>query len=150
MHPNEITINYDLIDSEIKEIKRLENIGERVFSTWTRDNLYAFVRTRKFSFPVLPLPLSLSLSLPSTRTHRIHPDGEERPRTTRLFSEIQRFFRASSEMIFTRINPYGLHGNRSAWLVHPLQTKSGGYRLFEPTNGPGSCLLAIARVVLYL
>lgn len=29
----------------------------------------------------------------------------------------------------------------------PPQSKSGGYRPYEPTNGPGSCLLAIARVV---
>ena len=42
--------------------------------------------------------------------------GEEGNPTNRpkLFSEIRRFFRASSEMIFARINPYGRHGNRLA------------------------------------
>lgn len=55
----------------------------------------------------------------------------------KLFSEIRRFFRASSEMIFARINPYGRHGNRSACLVHPRRPKSGkpAARIVEWTRG---------------
>lgn len=62
-------------------------------------------------------------------------EGKRRNPTSwpKLFSEIRRFFRASSEMIFARINPYGRHGNRSAWLVHPRRPKSA--KPAGPTNG---------------
>lgn len=63
--------------------------------------------------------------------------GEEGRRkeekSNELYSEIRRFFQASSEMIFARINPYGRHGNRSAWLVHLRRPKSR--KPAGPTNG---------------
>lgn len=67
--------------------------------------------------------------------------GEKKKRNPtswpKLFSEIRRFFRASSEMIFARINPYGRHGNRSASALSTPDVQSLETRPPESSNGRG-------------
>ena len=104
-----------------------------------------------FSLPPLPLPPFLPLSRGlfgrerSTGRPRREREGEREKRRNptswpKLFSEIRRFFRASSEMIFARINPYGRHGNRSASALSTPDVQSLGSRPPESSNGRGGLL----------
>ena len=97
--------------------------------------------------PFLLFPLSRGLfgrERSSGRPRREREGEREKRRNStswpKLFSEIRRFFRASSEMIFARINPYGRHGNRSASALSTPDVQSLGSRPPESSNGRGGLL----------